>query len=181
MKIIVLSDTHMPHRAKELPPIVLSALAEADHIIHAGDITVPEVLEALAACAPVTAVAGNGDPPELQQALGETKLVHAGGFVIGVCHGHGSKGNTLERAVRAFAAECVDAVVFGHSHVPYVGHRGGVLLLNPGSPTDKRRNPYYSYGVLETGETLSARIVHFDGEGAVMRLSGAGDKPDDAE
>jgi hypothetical protein len=62
----------------------------------------------------------------------------------------------------------VHAIIFGHSHIPYCAYHGGVLLFNPGSPTDKRRNEYFSFGVIETGETLSARIVYFDARG-VMR------------
>ena len=169
MRIIALSDTHIPRRAKELPRAVLAALAEADHIIHAGDITAPQLLDALAEYAPVTAVSGNADLPELQYALGEKKLLRLDGFVIGLCHGHGQKGTTLQRAAAAFEGEGVDAVVFGHSHIPYLGYHGGMLLLNPGSPTDKRRNPYYSYGVIETGETLSAHIVYFDKNGIIVR------------
>ncbi len=157
----MLADTHIPRRAKALPGCILAALTDADHIIHAGDITGMEVLDTLAAFAPVTAVAGNIDPPELRNALGEKKRLRRGGFVIGVCHGHGSRGTTLQRAIAAFEGEEADMVVFGHSHIPYLGHHDGMLLLNPGSPTDKRRSPYYSYGVIETGETLSARLVYF--------------------
>ena len=172
MKIIALSDTHIPRRAKELPHAVLAALADADHIIHAGDITAPQVLETLAVYAPVTAVSGNADPPELQGALGEKKILRLDGCLIGVCHGHGSKGTTLQRAAAAFEGTGVDMVVFGHSHMPYLAYHGGMLLLNPGSPTDKRRNAYYSYGVIETGETLSARIVYFDKSGMIHMPQG---------
>ncbi len=78
MRIIALSDTHIPRRAKELPRTVLAALADADHIIHAGDITAPHVLDALAVYAPVTAVSGNADPPELQDALRRKAAAAAG-------------------------------------------------------------------------------------------------------
>jgi len=164
---MVLSDTHMPRRAKALPQCVIAALADAEHIIHAGDITALEVLDTLATFAPVTAVAGNIDPPEMQRALGEKKLLRLGGFAIGVCHGHGSKGSTLQRAIATFEGEGVDLVVFGHSHIPYLGQHDGVLLMNPGSPTDKRRGKCFSYGMIETSETISASIVYFDGEGAL--------------
>ncbi len=168
MRIIALSDTHIPRRAKELPRTVLAALANADHIIHAGDITAPHVLDALAVYAPVTVVSGNADPSELQDALGEKRLLRLDGFVIGVYHGHGRKGTTLQRAAAAFEGEAVDAVVFGHSHNPYLAYHGGVLLLNPGSPTDKRRNAYFSYGVIKTGKTLSAHLVYFYKNGVTI-------------
>ena len=147
-------------------------MADADYIIHAGDITAPQVLDVLAAYAKVMAVSGNADPPELQEVLGEKKILRLDGSVIGVYHGHGLKGTTLQRAAAAFEGTDVDAVVFGHSHIPYIGHHEGVLLLNPGSPTDRRRNPYYSYGVIETGKTLSARIVYYDKSGMIHMPQG---------
>jgi putative phosphoesterase len=165
MKIIVLADTHMPKRAKALPETVRTALADADHIIHAGDITDPAVLDMLAGFAPITAVAGNADPPELSEALGEKKLLFLDGFRFGIYHGHGSKGKTLDRALNTFTGQTVDAIIFGHSHNPYLERHGGVLVMNPGSPTDKRRNAYYSYGVIETGEKLSGHIMYFDKDG----------------
>ena len=165
MRIVVLSDTHMPRKAKTLPGLVLTALADADHIIHAGDITAPEVLVQLATVAPVTAVAGNTDTPELQMRLGNRTLLRLSRYMIGICHGHGKGGTTLQRAVNTFAGESVDAIVFGHSHMAYCAFQNDMLLLNPGSPTDKRRSPYYSFGILEIGETLTARLVYFDFEG----------------
>lgn len=167
MRIIVVADTHMPKRAKVLPAALRAALESADHIIHAGDITIPEVLDILASFAPVTAVAGNADSAALREALGERQTLRTGCHCIGVYHGHGTKGKTLNRALAAFYGQHVDAVVFGHSHIPYLGVHDGVLALNPGSPTDKRRSPYYSYGVIEAGETLSARIVYFDRHGRI--------------
>ena len=168
MKIIAVADTHMPQRAKELPSVLLHALENADHIIHAGDITELDILDMLAAFAPVTAVAGNVDSAGVRAALGELQTLHAGRYCIGVCHGHGTKGKTLHRALAAFDGRAVDVVVFGHSHIPYFGIHDGVLALNPGSPTDKRRCLYYSYGVIEAGETLSARIVYFDRNGRII-------------
>ena len=168
MIIVATADTHMPKRAKTLPAVLRAALENADHIIHAGDITIPDILDILAAFAPVTAVAGNVGDAALRLALDEHRILRAGRFSIGVCHGHGTKGKTLDRALAAFNGQHVDAVVFGHSHIPYLGMHDGVLVLNPGSPTDKRRNLYYSYGVIETGETLSARIVYFDRNGRII-------------
>ena len=167
MKLIVLSDTHIREGGKALPEPVTAALAGAGHIIHAGDIQSPMVLEQLSAYAPVTAVAGNMDPPELRWRLGEKLKLCVGGFVFGVCHGHGTTGKTLERAMACFPQDDVHAIIFGHSHIPYCAYHGGVLLFNPGSPTDKRRNECFSFGVIETGETLSARIVYFDARGVV--------------
>ena len=168
MIIGVVSDTHIPGRAKALPEIVLRYMAGADHIIHAGDIRSAAVLEQLACLAPVTAVAGNIDPPELLETLGEKRVVTLGGFRFGVTHGHGQGGTTLSRAVSCFAQGSVDCIIFGHSHIPLCTEQSGVLLLNPGSPTDKRRNPCYSFGMIETGDSLTAHIVYFDAETVLL-------------
>jgi len=165
MIIGVVADTHIPGKAKTLPETVLQKLRDVAHIIHAGDIRCAAVLEQLARLAPVTAVAGNVDPPELAEVLGEKKILELDGFRIGVTHGHGNGGTTLHRAVTRFAQDEVDCIVFGHSHIPYLAETGGVLLLNPGSPTDKRRNPYYSFGLIETGEKLRGHIRYFDASG----------------
>lgn len=167
MKIIVISDTHIPRRASALPPAVSEGLKGAGHIVHAGDITIPRVLSWLEELAPVTAVAGNADPPELKERLGEKKTVTLGGFRFGVFHGHGAKGSTLSRTMDCFRNDKVDCILFGHSHNPYCQWHGDILLFNPGSPTDKRRNPYFSYGVIETGEKLTPGIVYFNAGGIV--------------
>lgn len=165
MVIGVLSDTHIPGRAKMMPEIVLRQMAGADHIFHAGDICCASVLEQLACLTPVTAVAGNADPPELAEALGEKRIIKLGGFRFGITHGHGQGGTTLSRAMARFVQDEVDCIIFGHSHIPLCAEQGGMLLLNPGSPTDKRRNPYYSFGMINTEDRLTARIVYFDKEG----------------
>jgi putative phosphoesterase len=162
MKIGVLSDTHIPRRAPALPEILLRAFAGAGHIIHAGDIGDLSVIRALEQIAPVTAVAGNIDPPGVSELFGDKKLITLGGFAFGIVHGHGSGGSTIDRALAAFGGQETDCIIFGHSHTPFCGYYGGRLLFNPGSPTDKRKNKYFSFGVIETGESLSLRIVFFD-------------------
>ncbi len=161
MTIGVLSDTHIPKRAKELPQIVLETFKDVDHIIHAGDIICLDVLSQLEALAPVTAVAGNVDPPEIKDLLGEKKTLPLGGFRIGVIHGHGSRGSTASRALAGFQNEAADCIVFGHSHIPYCRYHGPVLMFNPGSPTDKRRNSHFSFGIIELGATLKAKHIYF--------------------
>ena len=170
MKIGVLADTHLYHRPVPLPGIVLDIFADADHIIHAGDIVGPDVIPQLERLAPVTAVAGNLDPDEMRGRYGQKKIVHLGGFAFGVCHGHGKKGSTADRALACLGGEGVDCVVFGHSHIPYMGYHEGVLLFNPGSPTDKRRNQYYSVGIMDIGDIISPGLVFFDANGAVQRI-----------
>ena len=178
MKIGVVSDSHIPARAQALPRTVLKAFEDADHIVHAGDITAGYVIETLERLAPVTAVAGNLDPLALSERLGEKKTVRLGGFLFGVCHGHGKKGRTAERALACFSDVPVDCVIFGHSHIPCCRVHGGILLFNPGSPTDRRKNAYFSFGVIETGAALSPRLIFFDNRGAVIARDGCPDVPE---
>ena len=167
MKIGVLSDTHIPNRAKSLPPILLETFQGVDHILHAGDITGDSVLYELEAIAPVTAVAGNMDSWDVYDRFGEKKIERFGRFRFGLYHGHGFKLRTADRALERFQDDRVDCIVFGHSHMPYCKYHGNILLFNPGSPTDKRMNRYYSFGIIETGEVLSPRIIFFNADGIV--------------
>lgn len=161
MKVGVLSDTHIPLRAKKLPHEVLQAFKKVDHIIHAGDIISYEVLDVLESLAPVTAVSGNVDPEQLQDVLGDKKIITLNGYRIGVTHGHGKSGRTLERAIKCFENDLVDCIIFGHSHIPYCEVRSQILLFNPGSPTDKRRNQFFSFGILELGNEIDAKHIFF--------------------
>ena len=135
-----------------------------DLILHCGDLTTLEATSVFERIAPVDAVAGNNDGPEIVRRYGRRKILECDGMLIGMIHGDGRRGTTLGRARAAFSSERVDAIVFGHSHVPYLEHENDVLLLNPGSPTDKRRQPRFSFAVLETtrGGVPAARFVFFD-------------------
>lgn len=147
-RVVILGDTHLPRFGHQLPGPLADGLADANLILHAGDITQRFVLELLAAYAPVEAVAGNNDPPELAASLGWRRVVEVEGVRIGLTHGHHGTGrSTLERARLAFADSDppVDAVAFGHSHQPFVERIGATWFLNPGSPTDRRREPSFSY------------------------------------
>ncbi len=164
MNILVLADTHMPRMARGLPTAVAAALAEADLVLHAGDLCVQAVLAEIERYAPVVAVAGNNDEPALVRALPDRTVVDAGPFRIGLVHGHDGKGaNTPSRALAAFTGQPVHCVVFGHSHQPLTRWEGGCLLFNPGSPTDRRRQPQYSFGWLRVGERIEPEIVRFGG------------------
>lgn len=166
-KLLVLSDTHVPGRARRLPVPVYRALEEADAVLHAGDIASQEVLDELARFAPVHAVAGNVDPPELWESLPRRRLIEIAGYRIGLVHGDGpDRAGTPERALAAFPD--ADAVVFGHTHKPLNERRGRTLLFNPGSPTDRRREPRCSFGWLHLGrgphDPIAAEHVFFDGD-----------------
>ncbi|HHX78070.1 MAG TPA: metallophosphoesterase family protein, partial [Firmicutes bacterium] len=146
MKLGVISDTHIPRRAKKIPDEVYRVFAGVDMIIHAGDLADGRVLKELSLLAPVEAVAGNMDPPELSGELGYKKMLTVEKVKIGLTHGSGDHGTTLLRAYNTFRDESPDCIVFGHSHQPYNDMYRGVLLFNPGSPTDKRRQPFPSVG-----------------------------------
>ena len=161
VNVMVLADTHIPRRARGLPRAVQDALSQADLILHAGDFTGWATLRELERYGRVVAVAGNNDDQELQAHLPDRTVVTVGRFRIGLVHGHGSRGTTFARAAAAFASEAVHCVVFGHSHQPLCFREGDVLFLNPGSPTDRRREPCYSFAWLRASERLEAEMVFF--------------------
>lgn len=149
MLIGVVSDTHITGRGRKLPPVLIEGLSQVDAIIHAGDWMTLDVYEELSKLAPVQGVAGNGDGDEVSRYFGMKRIADYAGIRIGIVHGHEGPGKTTpERARLAFRDDTPDIVVFGHSHIPMQKRAGSVLLFNPGSPTDKRRQPLYSYGLI---------------------------------
>ena len=157
MRIGVVSDTHMPRTASELPEKLREDFKKVDLILHAGDITSSEVLKALKEIAPIRAVYGNMDDPELQDSLPVKDIVKAGKFKIGLTHGFGPPFGLTERVGKEF--EGVDAIVFGHSHSPINVVKKGVLFFNPGSPTDTIFTRQSSYGILEINNTIKGEII----------------------
>ncbi|WP_303862949.1 metallophosphoesterase family protein [Alkalibaculum bacchi] len=161
MKVGVISDTHIPKKTKELPKFVLDTFQGIDSIIHAGDIMTIDVIYQLNEIAPVTAVAGNNDSVHLHEILGSKKILDIGNFRIGITHGHGQSGKTIDRVIKCFQEDEVNCIIFGHSHMPLSQVYKDILLFNPGSPTDKRRNKNYSFGILEIHESIHPHIVYF--------------------
>lgn len=162
MRIGIISDTHMPTRAKQLPQAVRKGLSGVDMILHAGDWTKLDVVDALEQIAPVDGVAGNNDGEDIVQKFGRKKILTLAGYRIGIVHGDGFKKTTEVRAWEAFSGDKVDIILFGHSHVPFLREHQGVLVFNPGSPTDKRRQPQYSYGILSLGDKAQAQHFYYD-------------------
>jgi len=164
MRVVVIADTHLrrtwPNR--RLPERAVRVLSSADVILHAGDVTEREHLDDLAGHAPVHAVLGNNDP-ELANLLPETLELEVAGVRIGMIHDSGpARGR--ERRLHARFPD-TDVVVFGHSHIPWnAAGEDGQLLFNPGSPTERRRQPHRTIGVLEldSGEVVDARIEVVD-------------------
>ena len=163
MRIGVIADTHITDGRRVIPAAVWEAFARVDLILHAGDIARQGVLDDLAALAPVHAVRGNVDPLDLSRTLPERLALDLGGARVGLTHGHLGVGRDTPRRARDMfsAIDGLDAVVFGHSHEPYNKIEDGVLLFNPGSPTERRRQPRPSYGLLTIeGGVVSGEIVY---------------------
>jgi uncharacterized protein len=164
-RLLIVGDTHLPRFGRALPVPVIEALAEADRILHVGDHTEPFVLDLLEAFAPTDAIAGNNDDPELVRRLGTSLVVTVEGLRIGMTHGHLGPGRTTpDRAFHTFASRDPrpDAIAFGHSHQPMIERRDGIWLLNPGSPTDRRRQPSFSVLRVEVdGADLRPELVRF--------------------
>jgi hypothetical protein len=146
--VAAISDTHLPRGARRLPEACLERLRSADLILHGGDFSAVAVLDELRALGPpVQAVYGNADEPALRELLPKELVVEAGGARIGMTHIPGPAAGREERLVRRFPG--CDAVLFGHTHLPVVERHGGAWLLNPGSPTERRRGPFHSMLLLE--------------------------------
>ncbi len=159
-EVVVLADTHIRRgSARRLPPAVYAALEGADLVLHAGDIVTGAVLDELAGFAPTLAVLGNNDA-ELVGKLPEERLFTVDGLRVGMVHDSGARKGREARLRRRFPN--ADVVVFGHSHIP-VDAPGldGQRLFNPGSPTERRRQPVHTFGRLRVagGCLISHEIV----------------------
>jgi uncharacterized protein len=160
MRVVVLSDTHAPRRWKSCPPRVAEQLRAADLILHAGDVCTASVLDELSEYGPVRAVLGNNDTPDVASWGAEPTLeLDVDGLRIAMLHDSGQATGRLQRMRRAFPQ--AELVVFGHSHIPLDQAGQGLRIFNPGSPTDRRRQPQGTLGVLriEAGQLMEARIV----------------------
>jgi putative phosphoesterase len=145
--IAVIADTHMPKGARRLPERCTELIGAADATIHVGDFFAASVLEELQELSPaVLAVHGNVDEPALRRALPEELEVELGGRTVALLHDAGTAKGRLLRMRRRFPG--ADAVVFGHSHLPLHEKEDGFQIFNPGSPTERRRAPRASMGLL---------------------------------
>jgi putative phosphoesterase len=158
--IAIISDTHLPRGTRALPEACVARLRAADLILHAGDFAEPAVLQDLEALGPpVAAVHGNVDSAELRARLPATRVVETGGARIGMVHDAGPASGRLERLRERFPD--TDAVVFGHSHIPlHERAPDGFAIFNPGSPTDRRRQPSFTMGVARVEDgALSFELI----------------------
>jgi hypothetical protein len=160
MRVVALADTHAPRRWKSCPPPVAAQLRRADLILHAGDVCTAAVLDELSQYAPVLAVAGNNDGPDVAAwGAGEVLQAELDGLPVAMIHDSGAASGRLERMRRRFPGAAL--VVFGHSHIPLDAAAGGLRIVNPGSPTDRRRQPHGTIGLLtiEAGRLISVQVI----------------------
>ena len=160
MRVITLADTHAPRRWRSCPPLVADQLRQADLILHAGDVCTASVLDELASYAPVRAVLGNNDGPDVAAWGAPASLeLDLDGLPVAMVHDSGQATGRIARLRRQFPG--AGLVVFGHSHIPLDQSGDGLRIFNPGSPTDRRRQPRGTLGVLliEDGQLTEARII----------------------
>jgi uncharacterized protein len=145
MRLLIMSDTHVPARAKDLPALLWEEVGAADVVIHAGDwVTAQLVDELIERSSRFVGVYGNNDGPEVRARLPEVARVVLGGVRIAVVHETGGKAGREARADVDYPE--TDVLIFGHSHIPWdTVSPGGMRLLNPGSPTDRRSQPACTY------------------------------------
>ena len=159
MHLVLLADTHVPRRARDLPAAVWDAVMAADAVLHAGDWVDVRLLDAMEQRARrVIGVYGNNDGPGLRARLPEVARAEMGGLRFAVVHETGPATGREARCQAAYPD--TDVLVFGHSHIPWDSTTpGGLRLLNPGSPTDRRRQPYCTYLTLTADAGRLADVV----------------------
>jgi putative phosphoesterase len=152
MTIAIIADTHLPRGSRALPEACVERLRAADLIVHAGDFVARSVYEELVALGPqVVAVRGNQDDVELRALLPQERVLESGGVRIGLIHDAGPAKGRLNRLRRRFPG--CDAVIFGHSHIPLHDIApDGFQIFNPGSPTERRRQPRHTMGLAQVDQ-----------------------------
>ena len=158
MRLLLMADTHLPKRARDLPPQVWQEVERCDVVIHAGDWVEVGLLDELVARAKrVVACWGNNDGPELRSRLPECADVTLDGLHFTVVHETGAASGREARMAQRYPH--TDVLVFGHSHIPWdTTARTGLRLLNPGSPTDRRRQPFCTYMTVVTRPGVVADV-----------------------
>lgn len=160
MRLVLISDTHLPHRGRDLPEQVWAAVESADVVIHAGDWVSVGLLDALSArSARLVGCWGNNDGAALRERLPERADVTLAGVRFTVVHETGSSTGREARMAKRYPD--ADVLVFGHSHIPWDTQAAtGLRLINPGSPTDRRRQPFCTYMTAEVDDGAVDVTLH---------------------
>ncbi|MGW7282645.1 metallophosphoesterase family protein [Streptomyces sp. NPDC054844] len=158
MRLLLMSDTHLPKRAGELPAPLLAEIPRSDVVLHAGDWVDTATLDLLESRSRrLVAVYGNNDGPGLRARLPEVAYADLGGLRFGVVHETGAAQGRERRCAESYPD--LDVLVFGHSHIPWdTTTDTGLRLLNPGSPTDRRRQPHCTYMTAEVADGRLADV-----------------------
>jgi putative phosphoesterase len=159
MRLLLVADTHVPKRARDMPAVVWDEVARADVVLHAGDWVVPSLLDELEERAErLVACWGNNDGDELRRRLPERADVTLGGLRFTVVHETGASGGRDARMAMLYPD--TDVLVFGHSHIPWnTTAKTGLRLLNPGSPTDRRRQPFCTYMTATVADGVLSEVT----------------------
>ncbi len=162
IRIGVVGDTHFERLDDGLDffsGLFAGVFADVDLVLHTGDIVHPDLLTAVTA-RPILAVRGNCDAAA--DTLPSQRIVERAGYRLGLIHGWGGTADLEHRVLNAFGHEPLSAVIYGHSHFPVCRRERNLLLVNPGSPTDRRQAPFHSVALLSLGRRLSGQIVNLD-------------------
>jgi len=177
VRLAVISDTHLPRGERRLPRRCVALARESDLIVHAGDLSTVAVLDDLQALGPpVVAVHGNVDEPALRARLPAQRVLEVGSLRLGLIHDGGRAPGRLARLRRRFPE--VQAVIYGHSHIPRHDCLEGFAIFNPGSPTDRRRQPVATMGLAHVdGVDVRFELVELPAELRRWRPAAAGPAP----
>jgi putative phosphoesterase len=150
MEVAIISDTHLPRGKRAIPGACIERMRAADLIVHAGDLSTLAVLRELEAINTVAAVHGNADDEEVRTALPADRVLELDGARLAVVHNGGPAAKRIDRLRVRFPD--ADAVIFGHSHIPLQEERDGFQIFNPGSATDRRRQPHHTMGLARVSD-----------------------------
>ena len=162
MRVLIISDTHIPVSADSLPCEIETEAKKSDCCIHAGDFITLETFNTLSSLTKVYGVHGNMDDAAIIEKLPLRQIIKLEGITIGLTHGHGTPANLINYIKFEFSKEYneIDIFIFGHSHQPLNKKIDGKIYFNPGSPTDQIFTPYRSYGILEiSGKALKREVI----------------------
>jgi uncharacterized protein len=162
IKIGIISDTHLSKDIYKMNVLLKKYLKEVDLVIHAGDFKSSKVIELIKAHKKFAGVWGNNDGTAIKSEVKEKEIIKLGGYKVGIYHGHGEGKSTIDTAYNMFKEDKVDIIIFGHSHQPIIKTIHKTLMLNPGSPTSKRKERWYSLIILELDDDcINAQIKFF--------------------